>query len=761
PDHERDDYLQRIAQLAQRRGFQAPKQIVFDGNALADLREDPILEELLSQPAWPAACTTPQAFLGAAVAIKEPTAAGFVRNNGSNLLVVGHRDESALGVLAASLISLALQHPADGNCDGVAGARFYVLDGTRPDAPEVGYLNRLAAAVPHETKISGPRGAAALIGEIAAELERRQTTGSAGVRAGTWRLLSLLPLLLSLVAGCSRGGATTATSGKAAESAPAVRLTDVAEEVGIRFRHTSGTSGRLYLPETMGSGCAFLDYDGDGRLDLFLVNSSRLPGFTKLGPFYPALYRQMPDGTFKDVTREAGLAVDCYGMGVAVGDYDNDGDSDLYLTAFERCFLYRNMGDGTFTEVGRAAEVADPSFSTSCAWVDVDRDGHLDLFVGNYCVWTPETNQVCPDALGRRHLCPPAHYVGVSSRLYRNIGDGTFRDVTRESGLYNTAGKALGVLIFDENDDGWLDLLIANDLEPNLLYRNMGNGTFTEVGVEVGVAYSSAGRARAGMGIDSADLDHQGRESVVIGNGTSECLALFRRPPDAPEGGEIAFTDDAEIAGLAGPSLPFLTFGVLFADYDLDGRKDLFVANGHIDPNVAVIGGDNSFPQRMLLFQNRSMPESGVRFVEVGRSAGEALAVARVHRGLAMGDFDSDGDPDFLVTVCDGKPLLLRNEALPSDADASRRWLIIQPVGTRSNRFGLGTRFRLRAGGVWQLGWVRSGSSYLSESDHRAYFGLGAASRVEELEIRWPSGVVQTLRDVPANQVLVVTEPRE
>lgn len=569
------------------------------------------------------------------------------------------------------------------------------------------------------------------------------------------RLKPLLPLPLALsLLGCHR-----ATGAPPSPAGSALTLTDVTRESGITFRHRSGGSGRYYLPETMGSGCAMFDYDGDADLDLFFVNSGRLPGYTGKEPILSALYRNKGNGTFEDVTRDVGLASERYGLGVAVGDYDNDGHLDLYVTAIGPNALYRNRGDGTFVEVARAAGVADTAFSATAAWLDYDRDGLLDLLVGNYCEWTPSLNQVCPDSFGRKHLCPPDHYRGVSSRLYRNMGGGRFTDVTKGAGLVQATGKTLGLLTFDANDDGWLDLMLANDLEPNLLYRNNRDGTFTEVGVETGVAFSAAGKARAGMGIDSAALG-DGSEAVAIGNGASESLAFFRR-----EGGEGAapyFSDAAGPVGLAGPSLPFLTFGVLFSDVDLDTRPDLLVANGHIDPNVDVIGGEAKFAQRLLLFRNEATA-AGPFFREVGMTAGDALRQPRVHRGIAQGDIDADGDPDYLVTVCDGAPLLLRNDARrggegSASPASAPHWVVIRPIGVQSNRAGIGTRFVLQAGGRRQTAWVRSGSSYASQSDPRAYFGLGETATIESLEIRWPSGAREVLTEVPVDRHLVVRE---
>jgi hypothetical protein len=613
-------------------------------------------------------------------------------------------------------------------------------------------------------------------------------------------LLSL-SLLLPLLTGCtSNAGEPGARRGYPPQAGhPGAALTDIAPQAGITFRHVSGGSGRYYLPETMGAGCALLDYDGDEDLDLFLVNSARLPGYAGKAPIYPALYRNEGVGAggetvrFVDVTREAGLAAERYGLGVAVGDYDGDGRPDLYVTAVGANALYRNRGDGTFVEVARQAGVADSAFSATAAWLDYDRDGHLDLFVGNYCEWSPATNQVCPDSFGRKHLCPPDHYRGVSSRLYRNMGGGRFTDVTRRAGLDNATGKTLGVLTFDFNDDGWLDLMLANDLEPNLLYRNNRDGTFSELGVETGVAYSAAGKARAGMGIDSAAFGGSAPESIVIGNGASESLAFFHRDARS-EGDALYYTDAAGPAGLAGPSLPFLTFGVLFTDMDLDGRRDLLVANGHIDPNVDVVGGEAKFAQRLLLFRNEPSTGKSPLFREIGVNAGDALRVPRVHRGLAQGDIDVDGDPDYLVTVCDGPPLLLRNDTIsrvnpsprppPRSGEGELRrttpssplsvsgrgargegstsppphWLIVRPIGVKSNRLGIGTRFVLRAGGVQQIAWVRSGSSYASQSDLRAYFGLGEVTAIDSLEIRWPNGAREVLTNVPIDRHLVVRE---
>lgn len=568
---------------------------------------------------------------------------------------------------------------------------------------------------------------------------------STGRRAGSGFLLLLLCL-----SGCARSSPSSSLAVSAAEARFAVRFTDITAQAGIRFKHTSGRSGRLWLPETLGAGCAFLDYDNDGQLDLFLVNSSRLPGFTGEGPFHPALYRNNGDGTFTDVTQAAGLARECYGLGVAVADYDGEGHPDLYLTALGPNFLYRNNGDGTFTDVTKRAGVGDPHFSSSAAWFDYDRDGWLDLFVCNYCRWTPALNQVCPDTAGRKHLCGPTYYQGEPSTLYRNNGDGTFTDVTRAAGLYETVGKALGVAVWDEDSDGWPDLVVAKDMEPNLLFRNNGDGTFTERGVEAGVAYSMQGKTRAGMGIDTGDAANNGRESILIGNNSGQGLAQFLAEPLAGKG-ESRFADVAEETGLFTPSLPFSTFGLAFVDYDGDGFKDIVLANGHIDENVGV-DGNVSFEQTLLAFRNQ---RDGT-FVPANEELGPIFQERRLWRGLAVGDFDNDGDPDLLLTACDGKPALLRN-----DGGNRNAWLQVKAVGAGPNREAIGARVTVTAGGVRQTGWIRSGSSYCSQHELKAFFGLGAAERAETVEVRFPGGARRVLRDVPARHVLVVHERAE
>ena len=529
-----------------------------------------------------------------------------------------------------------------------------------------------------------------------------------------------------------------------AEPAP-VQFSDVTEAAGIRFRHYKGETGKRYLPETMGSGVAVLDFDQDGWMDLFFVNGWRLEGGTPEG-VGSVLYRNRGDGTFDDVTREAGLEVRAYGMGAAAGDYDNDGFPDLYVTILGLNRLYRNNGDGTFSNVSVDAGVGDPSWGASAAWLDADNDGKLDLFVTNYVRWSPAQDQWCGYGPGVKHYCTPEIFTGDTSRLFRNLGGGRFRDVTREAGLFNPSGKALGVALWDFDGNGLMDLVVAEDTQPDKIYLNRGDFRFEEVGTRNGFGFSESGQARAGMGVDVADAENDGRGVVAVTNFSYEGIGFYRW------GSSLNFIDQAVPAGIGQPSLLTLGFGLLFLDYDLDGWQDLLAVNGHIDDLVETVQTRLTYRQRPLLFRNR---RDG-RFLPMGGEAGPALEQAYAGRGAAAIDYDNDGDLDLVVTENGGPAHLLRNQG-----GNRNHWLQIRLAGSASNRDGIGALVTVKSGSTTQRRYRRSGSSYLSESDPRLTFGLGDATRADRLEVRWPGGAVQVLENVPAGRLLVVQEPVE
>jgi hypothetical protein len=560
--------------------------------------------------------------------------------------------------------------------------------------------------------------------------------------AGT-TALALAVLTLPLALGAPRPAAPTSAGAQASPT-----FTDATAAAGIRFRHESGAFGKKYLPETMGSGVAFLDYDGDGRQDLLFVNGKRWPGRPG-SPSYPALYRNQGDGTFRDVTRAAGLAIEMYGLGVSVADYDNDGDPDVYLTALGPNRLFRNEGGGSFRDVTPKAGAGDPGFSTSAAFFDYDKDGRLDLFVCNYVEWSIEKDLTCTLNGRDKSYCTPESYKGQSSTLYRNRGDGTFEDVTVRAGLRDPSSKSLGVAVVDFDDDSWPDLFVANDTQPNKLYRNLGNGAFKDTATAAGVAFSEAGVARAGMGVDAGDYDDSGRPSLIVGNFSNESLGLYRN-----EGGGL-FIDDAPLAGLAQSSLLTLSFGLFFFDYDLDGRLDVFVANGHVENEIQSVQPKVRYAQPPHLFHNLG----GGRFRDVAPSAGAALRRALVARGAAYGDYDGDGDLDVAVSTNNGPAYLLRNDGAGPKGAPANAWLRVRTLGSVSNRDGIGAAVTLTLEDGRKLRRdVRSGSSYCSQSELPLTFGLGAGRVVPRLEVRWPSGRVDTLKDVAARRSLTVRE---
>jgi len=585
--------------------------------------------------------------------------------------------------------------------------------------------------------------------------------------------LALAPLIL--LAGCKQQPSTspspeTASAKPAIDSAPTapepaatapalvprpevssarpsgpIEFTDVTTKAGIHFKHNTGAFGKKYLPETMGSGACFLDYDNDGWQDILLVNSMDWPGQGS-GKSFPALYHNNQDGTFTDVTRQAGLAVEMYGMGCAVGDYDNDGKVDVYITALGSNHLFRNLGNGKFADVTARAGVADPGFSTSAVWFDYDNDGKLDLFVAHYIEWSIATDQYCTLDNKNKSYCTPQTYKGQSSTLFHNRGNGTFENVTRRTGLYDPTSKALGIALLDYDNDGWLDLLVTNDTEPNKLYHNNRNGTFTDVGVAAGVAYGDAGTTRAGMGTDAADYDNSGWQSLVIGNFTNEGMALYHND------GSGLFTDEAPANGIARISTRSLTFGTFFFDYDLDGLPDLLAINGHVSDDVSVVQPTIKYAQPPHLFRNLGKK----KFEEVTAKVGPALPRPIVGRGGAYGDFDNDGDLDLLITANNGPARLLRN-----DNGNQNDMLRVKAVGTRSNRDGIGAKVTIKTStGARLLGMVKTGSSYLSQSELPLTFGLGKPGerKTVSMTIAWPSGQKDSIPDIKPNQFVTVQE---
>ncbi|MFN3651488.1 MAG: CRTAC1 family protein [Armatimonadota bacterium] len=553
---------------------------------------------------------------------------------------------------------------------------------------------------------------------------------------------------LSLAAGCdgpaaARKDGTALAPASASASRPA--FSDVTAASGVKFTHNSAASGSHYFVETMGAGVAFLDYDGDGKQDLFFLNGAPLPGYRKSGPMLPALYRNLGARKFQDVTKEAGLAVEMYGMGIAVGDYDHDGDDDLYLTAvLGPSRLFRNDG-GRFTDVAKAAGVDRPgSFPTSAAWLDYDKDGDLDLYVCNYVRYRSVADDLpCFFKDGIRSYCIPSAYSPEKDSLYQNQGDGTFKDVAAQAGVEGPDGKSLGVAVWDLNGDTWPDLLVANDTTPTHAYYNRKDGTFEERAAMVGVAYGVTGTAKAGMGIDIADDRNSGLPTVVMSNFSGEMVGLYRADQDG------FFKEESVVSGVGKASEKLLGFGIFYFDFNNDGWQDLFVANGHVQDKIEQFSEGITYKQPPLLLANMG----GGQFRDVTPDAGEAMKTRLVARGAAFGDIDDDGRLDIAINNNQGPAFLWSNET-----EGQGNWLKLRLIGTKSNRNGYGARVTLKSSAGTQTREARGGSSYCSQSDQRIHFGLGGDEKAGELVIRWTSGTVDTLRDVPAGQVLTVTE---
>ena len=525
------------------------------------------------------------------------------------------------------------------------------------------------------------------------------------------------------------------------------RLVDVTAGAGIDFRHNSGAFGGKLLPETLGSGCAFLDYDGDGWQDILLINGMDWPGHKRQRSTL-RLYRNNRNGTFTDVTKAAGLDIELYGMGVAVGDYDNDGFSDIFISCVGQSRLFRNTGKGSFVDVTAKSGLHHHlGFSTSALWFDYDRDGLLDLFVCNYVRWSPEHDVFCSLDGTHKSYCTPEAYRGDTCWLFHNRGDGTFEDVTATSGIFDSSSKSLGVAMLDYDQDGWPDLLVANDTQPNKLYRNLRNGKFKDVAIDAGLAFSSEGKARAGMGVASADFENSGQPGIAITNFDNEMIGLYRRSSPA------SYDDIAILAGIGAPSRSTLGFGCVFFDANLDGLLDLAVANGHIDETVRNIRGNVGYAQPPHLFLNLGPGGSGPRFRDIAAEVGGAFDAPKVARGLAVADFDRDGDLDLLLTTNSGPAFLFRNDQL--EANHSIRFYL---TGTKSNRDGIGASLRIFLGSQVQSRLVHTGGSYLSQSELPITFGLGPRNNVDRLVIEWPSGRSEEFKNLTAGRAYRIVE---
>ncbi len=527
------------------------------------------------------------------------------------------------------------------------------------------------------------------------------------------------------------------------------KFTDVTSALGVHFQNVSTHTSKKYLPETMGGGVALFDYDNDGRLDIYLVNGAPLSDPTpkgtipqKAGPqYWNRLYHQKPDGTFEDVTEKAGLQGVGYGMGVAVGDYDNDGYEDLFVTAYGGNKLYHNNGDGTFTDVTEKAGVGGSGWSTSAAWVDLDGDGLLDLVVLRYLKWDFDDIYCGVHKEGGRDYCHPDTFQPIAPLVYHNDGNGHFTEVSEKIGL-SKPGKSLGIAFADYDRDGRTDIFVANDSMVEFLYHNKGDGTFEETGLMAGVAVDGNGKTYAGMGVDFADYNNDGLPDLIVTNLANQQYALYQNNGD----GSFNYTSFA--SGIAAMTLKHSGWGVRFFDYDNDGWKDLLIAQGHDLESIQTNFPDLRYREPMLLARN-----TGKGFVDVSKESGEVFQHSWVGRGLAIGDIDNDGRVDAVVTTNDGPAYILRNET-----PTQNHWLTLKLVGHKSNRDGIGAEVKVTTSKGTQLETVTTAGSYLSSSDKRVHFGLGSDTAAQTIEIRWPSGIVQTLKNVHADQILQVDE---
>jgi len=556
------------------------------------------------------------------------------------------------------------------------------------------------------------------------------------------KLVGSVILMLLLACGKSNNSKDDFIQRNHSASRTKVEFVDVTKEAGIQFKYHTGASGRLYFVEIMGSGGGFFDYNNDGYLDIYLVNGADLPGMKSEVPPTNKLYRNNGDGTFTDVTLEAGVGDTTYGMGCVAGDYDNDGDEDLYVTNFGANKLYRNNGDGTFTDVTLEAGVGDTLWSYAAIFFDYDNDGDLDLFSENYLDYSIAKDKKCY-VLTFRDYCSPFEYDGQPNNLYRNNGDGTFTNVTKEAGLYTLKGKGMGAIAVDFDNDGDIDLYVTNDRVPGFLYLNNGDGTFTEVGIQAGVALSDNGAAMSGMGPDAADYDNDGDFDIYVPHYSYEVNSLYSND------GNGFFSFASYTAGIAKYTLFYVGFAGKFVDYDNDGYKDILTGNGSSLLHHHKKDDMVTFEETNQMFRNNG---DGT-FNEVSKELGPAFQEKYVTRGVAVADYDNDGDMDILVCDWNDTAKLWRN-----NGGNRNNWLMVKTVGTRSNRDGMGARVKVTAGGITQTDQVKCGGSYLSDSDRRLHFGLGKSKTVDLIEVRWPSGLVEQFRDIKANQLVVLTE---
>ena len=519
----------------------------------------------------------------------------------------------------------------------------------------------------------------------------------------------------------------------------------IPEKSGISWTHKSGKSPEKYLPESSGAGCAFLDYDNDGWMDIYLVNSGKCDFFTPNTPLRNALYKNNRDGTFTDVTDKAGVAAGGYGQGVAVGDYDGDGFPDLYVTQYGRSILYHNNGDGTFTDVTEKAGVPAPGWSSSAVWFDYDNDGRLDLFVGQFVEFSKELNKPCGiHEDGRIHYCIPKVYSPMPSWLFHNNGDGTFTDVSKQSGIAGSLGKVWGVVATDINNDGMMDLFVANDTVRNFLFANRGKGRFEEIGEPAGIAYSADGRARSGMGLDSADYDQDGFMDLFVANLDREMYSLYRNNHDS------TFDDKAGATGIATATRFMSGWGLKFFDFDNDGDLDLFLANGNPDDLIEQIHSQVKYEEPPMLFRG-----TGKTFQNTSQQSGPIFSQPLSARGMAIGDFNNDGAVDVLISVNNGAPVLLQN-----NAGRQNHWLGIKLVGKKSNIDAVGARITYQAQDLKRSRMKVGGGSYLSDHDPRIVLGIGKRTKIDWVEIKWPlpSGAVERITDLPIDRYVTIVE---